>query len=347
MNALVPQNFGTLSTRFQSIPIENDLGAGVSGGFPVVGYKGKVWSIRYRGEEKQLMREDGDGPRGSVEVVILKSSTVVSKVWYEKGYEEGTSKGVAPDCFSTNGITPDPAAAKKQASVCKLCPKDAFGTAKRADGTPGKGKACSDSKRMAVALLGSINHDMGPMLLRVPAGSMNDLSFYGDGLKKMGYHYYSVGTRIGFDPADAYPKFVFNPIRALTDAEAEAVLALRDDVRVDRILAESDVVTDEKPALTFEQPPANPTPPPAQTAVSQSTPAVQQSVQTPAQPAPAASPSKPAPAARKPKPVAAPATQQAAVAEAQAEALKVPTQPVSAEAFDDALDAEMEALMGK
>jgi hypothetical protein len=52
---LVPQNFGPISARFQGVAVENDLGAGVQAGFGIIGYRGKVWSTRYRGEERQLM----------------------------------------------------------------------------------------------------------------------------------------------------------------------------------------------------------------------------------------------------------------------------------------------------
>ena len=41
----------------------DELGAGIASSFGVVGYRGKVWSIKYQRNETKLMREDGDGPR--------------------------------------------------------------------------------------------------------------------------------------------------------------------------------------------------------------------------------------------------------------------------------------------
>src|SRR6478609_10592691 len=102
MTALVPANFGAVSTKFASQPVADDLSSGIQSSFGLIGYKGKVWSIRYRGDENPLMREDGDGPKSSIEVVILNASKAVSKVWYEQGYVEGSN--AAPDCFSNNGI---------------------------------------------------------------------------------------------------------------------------------------------------------------------------------------------------------------------------------------------------
>ena len=104
MNAIVPAAFGAVPARFQGVPVDNELGAGIQGGFGIIGYKGKAWSIRKGGQDTTLMREDGDGPRNSIEVVVLKSAGVVSKIFYKNGYVEGST--AAPDCYSTNGVTP-------------------------------------------------------------------------------------------------------------------------------------------------------------------------------------------------------------------------------------------------
>jgi hypothetical protein len=352
MTALVPQSFGAPSKLLAGIEMENELGAGISGGFAHIGYKGKVWSIRHRGEERQLMRDDGDGPRGSIEIVVLKASPVLSKVWYEKGYAEGSD--AAPDCFSNNGVTPDPASSKKQSVSCAGCPMNVFGGAKRADGTFGKGKACSDSKRLAVVPLGDIPNEMygGPMLLRVPASSLGDVATYGDGLKKMGFHPFAVGTRVSFVPTEAYPKFVFAPIRALTDPEIEQVLALRNDVRTDRILqtenspAPAPVQQAAPPPMQFEQAPA-PTPTPSPQPAPAPAP-VQQAAPPP--PAPPKKTKKAAPAA----PVAtaeAPAAPAPAPAQggfgvtSVAAAPAIAPEPAPDAAFIDDLDAELERLM--
>jgi hypothetical protein len=79
----------------------------------------------------------------------------------------------------------------------------------------------------------------GPMLLRIPAASLKDLKAYGDLLNSYQYPYYACATRISFDPKEAYPKFVFNAIRPLTDDEGRKVMALRDDKRVATVLNES------------------------------------------------------------------------------------------------------------
>lgn len=255
MNSLIPANFGAVSTRFGNAPVTDDLSSGIQSSFGLIGYKGKVWSIRYRGEETQLMRDDGDGPRGSIEVVILNAPPVVSKVWYEQGYVEGSN--AAPDCFSNNGVTPEPTSAKKQCDSCAMCPHNQWGS--RVTPAGKAGKACADSKRLAVVPLNDLENEMfgGPMLLRVPAASLQDLAMYGQKMNQLGYPYYAVGTRIAFDAQESYPKFVFNAIRPLTDEEADIVIEERDNHTVKRILSESEFapapVADASSA--FEQPP--------------------------------------------------------------------------------------------
>jgi hypothetical protein len=253
-NVMIPSNFGAVSTRFANQKVEDDLSAGVSAGFGIISYRGKVWRTKFRGEETSLMREDGDGPRASIEVIILKAANHLSKIFYKDGYKEGSTE--SPDCFSTNGLTPDINSKAKQANTCANCPMNAWGSRITPAGKPGK--ACSDSKRAVVVPLGDMDNEVfgGPMLLRIPAASLQDLAQYGQKMGALGYPYYAIGTRISFDVKEAFPKFVFNAIRPLTDEEADRVIELRDDPRVGRILSEAEVSVEAAPAEpAFEQQP--------------------------------------------------------------------------------------------
>jgi hypothetical protein len=253
---MIPSNFGAVSTRFAAHKPEDDLSAGVSSGFGIISYRGKVWRTKFRGEETSLMREDGDGPRASIEVVILKAANHLAKIFYKDGYKEGSTE--SPDCFSTNGLTPDINSKAKQANTCANCPMNAWGSRITPAGKPGK--ACSDSKRTVVVPLGDMENEVfgGPMLLRIPAASLQDLAQYGQKMGALGYPYYAIGTRISFDVKEAFPKFVFSAIRPLTDAEADRVLELREDPRVNRILSEAEVTPEQanpaEVASAFEQP---------------------------------------------------------------------------------------------
>ena len=238
MTKMLPPSFGPPSSVFgDELSKDDKLSTGIKASYPILRIKGKVWSITRGGNEPYvLMRPDGDGPRNSIDVVVLAASQYVSKVWYEQGYVEGETN--PPDCFSPNGVVPDASSTKKQNNTCAGCKQNAWGSKITPAGK--KAKACNDSKRAAVAPLGDIRNEAfgGPMLLRVPAASLADFGNYGDGLDARGYKYFSVGTKMSFDPGEAYPKLVFDPIRPLTDTEAEAVVDLRSSPVVQTILAE-------------------------------------------------------------------------------------------------------------
>lgn len=359
MNALTQfQNFGPVASVFAGQTFEDDLAAGVVSGYGVIGYRGKVWRIKYRGEERDLMRDDGDGPRSSIELVIVKAANVVSKVFYEAGYVDGSNS--SPDCSSMNGLTPDPDSPKKQCATCAACPKNAWGS--RITEAGKQAKACVDSKRLAVVPLGDLENATfgGPMLLRVPAASLGDMATFGKTLAQLNYPVCSVGTRIAFDVKEAFPKFVFTAIRPLTEDEGRRVMELRADPQVERILSEEqhDAPAAQPPAPTaqsvFEQPPVAAAAPQTIAAAPQTVaaqPAVTQPVQQ-------AAPKTATPIVAQPAPV----TQSASAVAATAPSATVSAPTVAAEAavtqqvaadpatgagsFDEDLEAEMARLMG-
>ena len=141
-----------------------------------------------RASKTLITRNDvhGDGssdPAASLEVVIVRSSPIITKTWYEKGWEDGSNN--PPDCFSSNGITPDANVPKKQNAICKTCKWDAFGS-RAQEGF--RGKACQDNRRIAIVPSKDIDNEAfdGPMLLRVPPASLKELVKHGDGAQPEG-----------------------------------------------------------------------------------------------------------------------------------------------------------------
>jgi len=284
----LPGTFGPAPSRFRG-KVENDLSANVQSSYAIVGYRGKTWSIRYRGEEKKLMRDDGDGARSSIEVVVLKANPNKSKLFYKGGYVEGSKD--SPDCSSTNGLTPDAGVKAPQSATCATCPQNAWGSAKsKVTGKPTR--ACSDNRRLAVVPIGDLRNEMygGPMLLRVPPASLATLAQFSDGMQAQGYPYYSYVLRIAFDPDDAYPRFLFSAVRPLTDDEAAIVDELRELPQVTRITAEAS--PQEMEAATAPEPAASPFEEPPKPAPEQEAPAP---VQTAPEPEPEPAQSMPSP----------------------------------------------------
>ena len=254
----IPASFGAVPKAFanQEKFVTDDLSSGISTGYAVVGYRGKVWRTKHRGEERPIMRPDGDGPEASLRIVIVRAAANKSKIFYKNGYVEGSS--APPDCWSSNGTTPDASIQSPQHANCLACPQNKPGSKVSPSGKPAR--ACSDSKRLAIVPLDDLDNETfnGPMLLRVPGGSLTDLVNFSQKMKSAGYPYQSYGVKIGFDMNEAYPKFTYSAIRPLTDEEADKVAALYDDPRTMRILAEDADAAPAKPAaaapaVTFEE----------------------------------------------------------------------------------------------
>lgn len=274
-------------------PVES-LSEGIGSSYAVIGYKGKTWSLRYKGNTHNFMRQEADGtqsPSGHIDVVILRQAHTKSKSFYDQ-YVPGQSEGKRPICSSIDGIVPDSDVATPQANACAICPKNVLKT----DATGRKMKDCTDYKRLAVLVVPSMTQAIlgspliEPVFLRVPPASLNNLSVMGETMASQGWPFHSFVCRITFDPDQPHPKMVFRPISKLEDADAAAINELRKDLVSTRITGEDQM---DQPRLA---------PPPAQ-------PALAAPVQRPLAPVSTVAPQQPtlAPAvAPPPQPLAIP-----------------------------------------
>jgi hypothetical protein len=231
MSDLIPFESGNVPAHIARLfgDSNEDLTANVSsGGFPVISYKGKVWHVARGGERTLVTNADGE-PRSSIDVVILKGNPNISKIYYAGGYQEGSSD--KPTCYSNNGIEPEADAVAQQATKCAICPHNMWGS--RITESGAKGKECSDSRRLAVAPMADLEN---PMLLRIPAATLKDLTEYANMLNRRRAAYNAVVTRIGFDHTVAYQKLTFKPIRFLTEEEAATVVEVLDRDVIQNIL---------------------------------------------------------------------------------------------------------------
>lgn len=230
--------------------VASDLSAGVGSGFPILSIKGKVWKV-VRGKDggEIITNEDGD-PRSSIEVVIIKANPNLSKVFYAKGYVEGSD--AKPDCYSNDGIAPGADAIDPQAKKCAICPKNQWGSKITESG--GKAKACSDSRRVAIAPLGQLND---PMLLRVPPASLKPLAEYGQMFAKKGVPYQAVATKMSFAADAASPTLAFKYIEFLTPEQIAQVKEVMDSDVVAQIIGVSGTgfhTENEAPAIAAPAP---------------------------------------------------------------------------------------------
>ena len=176
--------------------------AGVSAGFPYLSIKGKVWTVVRDGERKVVANpKDPDSPATAVQIVLLNANPHLSKVYYKDGYEDGSTE--KPTCFSNDGIRPSDESVQKQCKTCAACPHNVWGS-----GGGGKGKACSDSRRVAVARADALDD---PMLLRIPPASLKTLREHAETVARHGIPLNAVITKVSFDPAEATPRLLFTP----------------------------------------------------------------------------------------------------------------------------------------
>lgn len=202
----------------EALAANADLTAHAGGGFPVISIKGKTFAVVRDGERKIIPNpKDPESPATHIDMVLVKANKATSKVFYLKGYTEG-AEAAKPDCFSNDGIRPDESSEYKQNSVCATCKHNQWGSKVSTDGQGGKGKACQDAVRMAVAAPMQLND---PFLIRVPPASIRALGELGSMLAKRGVSYQAVITRIAFVVESPTPQLTFKPLGFL-DAESYA-----------------------------------------------------------------------------------------------------------------------------
>jgi hypothetical protein len=177
----------------------------------VLSLKGKAFTIRFKGEKFPCL--DAQGMRGQyVDLIVAKANKFVTKTFWEEGYDENNP--AAPDCFSFDGIKPEPNSPKLQNPVCHGCKQNQWNTR-------GKGKACKDGKKLAVLQVNDVQGELygGPQLMRIPPDSFNGFRRYSDELLRNGLWPHAVVTRIWFD-TDAIFRINFQFIRCIDEEEA-------------------------------------------------------------------------------------------------------------------------------
>ncbi len=236
-------------------PHAESLADGIGSSYGIVGYKGKVWSLRLRGESYMFVRPDDGSPAAFLDVIVLRAPAYKSKSYYPAGTFQDGQLGARPTCAALNGETPDMDIMEPQNNACATCPRNVFKL--NAEGR--KTRECSDYKRLAVLILPTMTKAllgaplMEPVFLRVPAASLNDLALLGEGMSAQGFHFSSYVTRIGFNPEKPHPQMTFRALQPLTDNEAPLVLPMREDPTAIRITGENELAR-LRPALASAAP---------------------------------------------------------------------------------------------
>ena len=142
-------------------------------------------------------------------VVIVAAHDYVSRAWYATKWQPGVA--ARPGCFSSDGVSPNPASTNPQAARCDLCPQNQKGSSDTG------GKACSFFKRIVVL----INGKKLPFIIDVksmsifgsgePQNAKYSLMEYSKLLASKGINPSMVVTELTFDANASVPKIFFTP----------------------------------------------------------------------------------------------------------------------------------------
>lgn len=137
-------------------------------------------------------------------VIILRAKRSFTKTFFMSAYNPNDAEHAAPDCVSTDGERPDAGVFAPQSELCATCPQNAFGTGTDQNGNPTKGKACTDTKMLAVFV-----PNFGVYQLKVPPASLKNFGQYVRELTKRSYRVDATITYVGFDLTSDFPVLVF------------------------------------------------------------------------------------------------------------------------------------------
>ena len=171
------------------------------------------------GDEINLKPNDLAGGE-YLDIVILAAKPGLNKVYYEAAYDPNQVEPSAPDCFSLDGVTPDKSVNKPVNPTCGTCPMNAFGSGRNAAGQPTKGKACADSKILAVFRKGSVYS------FKIPPASLKNFGLYVKNLTNRGVPLGNVITYVGFDEDADYSVLQFRVGAFIPESAKEALLAV-------------------------------------------------------------------------------------------------------------------------
>jgi hypothetical protein len=206
-----------LQTREIDDVTKSLMGSGGGGGIKRISIKGGVWRCIINGKEVSRNEER------SLPVVIVNAAPYNARTYYAGTYSEG-GEPTRPNCWSANGITPDPKVSSPQASRCLECPQNMKGSGQ------GDARACRYSRRLAVVLANDIEGDV--YQLNLPAKSIFGegehnkwpLEAYGKFIGSKGIPITAVVTEARFDTNQATPTITFKPLRFLEANEHAAAI---------------------------------------------------------------------------------------------------------------------------
>lgn len=170
--------------------------------FTLIDAAGNEWNPQTYGpifttvdQNRNVVAQPGSPVGLYIDVVVVDTNPVTSKVYYINPYSPQAQRFLPPDCWSDNGVAPSIAASRPQNDTCELCPHNRWGSKVNALGN--EVKACDDVKKLAIAVPQLVGNGMRTIFLfRLKGSSHKNWRTYIEKLSKV-----SVGDRT-LDPTD-------------------------------------------------------------------------------------------------------------------------------------------------
>lgn len=211
---------------------ESGLGAGITPRAPKLGITtAKQWTVTKDGQTLIL-------PQQTVRGVFIASAMNITKAWYEKAFTPGSNE--APDCYSDDGRSPAAGVKKPQCSNCAACPKNAFGS----HPTTGRGKACSDRKRV-IFVWEHLPKEL--MTFNVPTMSLQGLQKLDNELRNANIPLQAVMVELSFDPSVIYPVVKISAIGYVAQEQALELIDRASSQEVADLLREAEFDATDAP----------------------------------------------------------------------------------------------------
>jgi hypothetical protein len=220
MTSIVPANIKVPAHLAARVGVQSALAQSLTGGLSSGGTGESYPRISIKGARFRIIDGDTETVLDSttLEVVIVGANPRLSKIWYAKQWTPDAEPS-APDCYSLDGIGPDPQATNPQNDLCASCPQNAWGSKVTPQGQ--QIKACADQKRLAVVAADDPN---GPVyLLQVTPAALKGLNQYQKELSVRGIPPEIVKTKVSFDTDASFPKLKFS-FGGFLDEETQAVV---------------------------------------------------------------------------------------------------------------------------
>jgi len=216
-----------------------NFAANIAESIPRLSIKGKEFTAIIDGVTKVLTNPQTGEVYQQLDVVLVNSSKFIAKSYYIKGFNEGDTN--PPDCWSLDGMRPDPSVVNKVHATCPDCPMNAFNSKPARAADKMGPKACADSKRVVVVIPHQLSRpNPTVLLLRVPQSSHKNMKAYVQLIERHGFQPNACVTRLSFQSGESFPKLLFNFAYPLDDTQYAAVKALADGDQVNAILKTPD-----------------------------------------------------------------------------------------------------------